>query len=178
VLGPRGPGRRPLAQVRQGDRRRGGEGGEAEGRLGAGDPAHARDYGGNAWFLSSPKGFNFFKTLHDRGNQAPKNEKRRDELDVVDLLLVRQPARAREEIDRIAAEMPELVRRQEILGQFVDLSGASVHREWVKYGEFPPLLPHTIAIGVDLAISLKDTAAYTAIVVLARLPMGASTCWR
>jgi hypothetical protein len=82
------------------------------------------------------------------------------------------PHIAREEIDRIAAEMPELVRRQEILGQFVDLSGASVHREWVKYGEFPHLVPHTIAIGVDLAISLKDMAAYTAIVTLARLADG------
>jgi hypothetical protein len=84
----------------------------------------------------------------------------------------------REEIDRIAAEMPELVRRQEIMGQFVDLSGASVHREWVKYGDaFPHLVPHTKAIGVDLAISLKDSAAYTAIVVLARLPMAGSSCW-
>jgi hypothetical protein len=49
------------------------------------------DYGGNAWFLSSPKGFNFFKTLHDRGNQARRTRSAR-RLDVVDLLLVRQPA--------------------------------------------------------------------------------------
>jgi predicted phage terminase large subunit-like protein len=58
------------------------------------------------------------------------------------------------------------------MGEFVDLSGASVHREWVKYGGFPHLLPHSIAIGVDLAISLKDMAAWTAIVTVARIPDG------
>jgi hypothetical protein len=26
------------------------------------------DFGGDAYFLSSPKGYNFFKTLHDRGS--------------------------------------------------------------------------------------------------------------
>jgi predicted phage terminase large subunit-like protein len=47
------------------------------------------------------------------------------------------PHLKREEIDRIAAEMPELVRRQEIGGKFVDLSGASVHRDWVKDRRIP-----------------------------------------
>lgn len=131
------------------------------------------DYGGNAWFLSSPKGFNFFKALHDRGDHRPGNDKARAEWMSWVYSSYANPHVPREEIDRIAAEMPELVRRQEIDGQFVDLSGASVHREWVKYLDaFPRHVPHTIAIGVDLAISLKDSAAYTAIVVLARLRDG------
>jgi predicted phage terminase large subunit-like protein len=128
------------------------------------------DYGGNAWFLSSPKGFNFFKTLHDYGDQAGQH-KRPDWMSWV-FSSYDNPHVAGYEIDRIAAEMPELVRQQEILGRFVDLSGASVHRDWVRYGEFPFLLKHTISIGVDLAISLKDTAAYTAIAVIARLTDG------
>lgn len=130
------------------------------------------DYGGNAWFLSSPKGFNFFKTLWDRGDHVPGNEKARADWKSWIFDSYANPHIAREEIDKIAGEMPELVRQQEILGRFVDLSGASVHREWVRYGEFPHLLPHSIAIGVDLAISLNDMAAWTAIVVLARVSDG------
>jgi predicted phage terminase large subunit-like protein len=131
------------------------------------------DYGGNAWFLSSPKGFNYFKTLFDRGDPRPDNEKARPDWRSWVFSSYANPHVAADEIDRIAAEMPELVRRQEIMGQFVDLSGASVHREWVKYADaFPYTVPHTKAIGVDLAISLKDSAAYTAITVLARLADG------
>lgn len=128
------------------------------------------DFGGNAWFLSSPKGFNFFKALHDRG--VPETEKKRPDWRSWIFSSYDNPHIARAEVDKIAEEMPELVRRQEILGQFVDLSGASVHRDWVRPGEFPHWLPHTKAIGVDLAISLKDSAAWTAIVVLARVADG------
>lgn len=142
------------------------------------------DFGGNAWFLSSPKGFNFFKTLHERGDhdgvanerdpakRAALKAKLRSEWRSWMFGSYANPHVSKEEIDLIADEMPELVRQQEILGQFVDLSGASVHREWVQEGEFPKHIPHTISIGVDLAISLKDSAAYTAIVVLARLRDG------
>lgn len=130
------------------------------------------DYGGNAWFLSSPKGFNYFKTLFDRGDPKPGNEKRQPDWMSWIFSSYANPHVTKENIDRIAAEMPELVRRQEIMGQFVDLTGASVNREWVKYDAFPAHVPHTKAIGVDLAISLKESAAYTAIVVLARLKDG------
>lgn len=124
------------------------------------------DYGGDAWFLSSPKGFNFFKTLHDYGNPAAKGHRPNWKSWIFGSHA--NPHLQKGEIEAIAAEMPELVRHQEIDGQFVDLSGAQVHRDWVRYGEFPRLQTHTIAMGVDLAISLSDMAAWTAIVVLAR----------
>jgi predicted phage terminase large subunit-like protein len=130
------------------------------------------DYAGNAWFLSSPKGFNFFKKLHDRGGHLGDPEQRRAEWMSWTFTSFDNPHIQREEIERIASEMPQLVRDQEIMGQFVDLAGASVQREWVKYGAMPPGEPGVISMGVDLAISTADTAAYTAIVTLARLADG------
>jgi predicted phage terminase large subunit-like protein len=123
------------------------------------------DLGGNAYFLSSPKGFNFFKVLHDRGNA--KVPARRPEWMSWTFPSQANPHVPRAEIEKIAAELPQLARDQEIRGRFVDLSGASVHRDWVQRGELPDV-PRTIAIGVDLAISLADSAAYTAIVTIAR----------
>jgi len=128
------------------------------------------DFGGNAWFISSPKGFNFFKTLHDRGSAG--HDKRRREWMSWAFPTAANPHLSPDEIARLGEEMPELVREQELGGKFVDLSSASVHREWVKYGERPPGMPCTISMGVDLAISLKDSAAYSAIAVLARVPDG------
>lgn len=142
------------------------------------------DFGGNAWFLSSPKGFNFFKKLHEYGDidgiaaeqeeakQALMRSKLRPDWRSWVFDSYANPHVRPEEIELIAAEMPELVRRQEIGGQFLDLTGASVDRALVKYKAFPRHEIHTIAIGVDLAISLKDSAAFTAIVVLARMKDG------
>lgn len=128
------------------------------------------DYGGNAWFLSSPRGYNFFKALHDRGRKSNAN---RDE-EWMSWIFPSQanPHLKPREIERIAREMPELVRRQEIGGEFVDLSSSSVHREWLQYGQFPMQQSHVVAMGVDLAISLKDSAAYTAISTIARMTDG------
>jgi predicted phage terminase large subunit-like protein len=129
------------------------------------------DHSGNAWFLSSPKGMNYFKTLHDLGNQ--RHPTRRDDWMSWTFPSSANPHLSPKEIERIAAELPELARRQEIGGEFVDLSGASVRREWVKYGDFSSAdHRHVISMGVDLAISMKDSAAWTAIATIARLADG------
>lgn len=128
------------------------------------------DLGGNAWFLSSPRGFNYFKQLHDRGNV--ETIKKRDDWKSWTFPTHANPYIPADEIMRITVDMPELVHQQEILGRFVDLSSSTVQREWLKYGELPRHLAHVVSIGVDLAISTADSAAYTAIVVLARMADG------
>lgn len=65
---------------------------------------------------------------------------------------------------------------QEFECAFVSVADARMKREWLKYEDHPPagLCPgslspgHRIAMGVDLAISEKATADYTAICVLGR----------
>jgi predicted phage terminase large subunit-like protein len=47
------------------------------------------------------------------------------------------------------------------------MAGARVKREWLRHGQ-PPEKPEQIVMGVDLAISTKEGADYTACVVLAK----------
>jgi len=56
---------------------------------------------------------------------------------------------------------------QEIEGQFVDFEGARVKREWLQFTDRIPV-DLQITIGVDLAISTKTSADYTACVVAGR----------
>lgn len=79
------------------------------------------------------------------------------------------------EIDSSREDLPSMVFRQEFLAEFLSSEGARVKQEWIKYEETPPkqLRPNwKIAIGVDLAISEKTTADFTAVAVLGRSPEG------
>lgn len=67
-----------------------------------------------------------------------------------------------EEIEAYKREVLSTVYRQEALAEFVDAEGALIRREWVRRGTLPEGL--TFHLGVDLAISTKDSADYTAIV--------------
>lgn len=60
--------------------------------------------------------------------------------------------------------------RQELEGEFVDFSNSRIRREWIMRETPPPGLP--VVLGVDLAISQRDGADYTAIVALSRAPDG------
>ncbi len=74
------------------------------------------------------------------------------------------PMLSRENIDILTQDMPSNVIEQEINGKFIDISNNLVKREWVNYFDtIPPNL--IITMGVDLAISQKETADSTAIVV-------------
>lgn len=53
---------------------------------------------------------------------------------------------------------------QEIEGQFIDLEGSRIKREWLKYSTSPQII--RVAMGVDLAVSLREEADYTAMVVV------------
>jgi predicted phage terminase large subunit-like protein len=72
------------------------------------------------------------------------------------------------EIDAARGTLPAIVFRREFGAEFVSAAGALLRREWVKTGEAPPLEELEVAIGVDLAISTKDGADWTAAVALGR----------
>lgn len=116
------------------------------------------DYKGDGYFFSTPKGTNHFHYLDSRSLAMtdwqsfhfPTNTN--PHIDPYEIELARQ-------------ELPSLVFQQEYLAEYISLEGARIKREWLKYttdtsGE--------VTIGVDLAISQKETADYTALVAVAK----------
>jgi predicted phage terminase large subunit-like protein len=124
------------------------------------------DYAGGAWFLSTPKGMNYFKHLYDQADRPGWSRWQ--------MPTSANPYIAATEIEAAREEMPSIVFQQEYLAQFVDAAGARVKREWLRHGDAPTGLAQVV-MGVDLAISTRDGADWTAAVVLARAPDG--TTW-
>jgi len=119
------------------------------------------DLKGDAWFFSTPKGFDYFRELFIRGQSK----------DYPDWVSWQMPTSTNPHIDKkeikaAERELPELVFRQEYMAEFVDFAGTMVKREHISYGK--PINPVSTAMAVDLAISTKQTADYTAIVVIQR----------
>lgn len=120
------------------------------------------DLQGKAWFLSTPKGDNYFKKLFDRAQndstwarwQMPTST---------------NPYIRTDEIAEMEKDMPRIVFEQEILAQFVDMTGALMKREWIRHGGS---VSGDIVIGVDLAISSKTYADYTCCAVMSRNSSG------
>lgn len=117
------------------------------------------DWRGDAFFLSTPKGGNYFKVLWDLASdggdwarwQMPTSS---------------NPYIPADELDAARDSMPSIAYRQEYLAEFVDAAGARIKREWLRTGEPPADLP--VYLGVDLAISTKSEADYTACVAMSR----------
>lgn len=126
------------------------------------------DYRGGAWFLTTPKGRNDFGKMFD---EVPNNPAwQRFQRPTSD-----NPYIDPEEIAAARAELPALVFAQEYLAQFVDMAGSAIKREWIEYGD--PFARWkrdqlVITIGVDLAISLRESSDFTALVVVALDPEG------
>ena len=126
------------------------------------------DYRGDAWLLSTPKpramhdGAAFFRELWERG-QEDGGEWRSWRMPSST-----NPHLAPEEIEAARRELPELVFRQEYLAEFVDFEDGLVKREHLRYAPPPPLSELEIVVGVDLAISTKQTADWTCVAVLGR----------
>lgn len=76
------------------------------------------------------------------------------------------PWLATADIVRLAREIPAADRGQEIYGRFLESGGQRIKREWLRVGR--PVQDFTTTMGVDLAISEKTTADWTAIVILQR----------
>jgi predicted phage terminase large subunit-like protein len=121
------------------------------------------DYRGEAWFISTPNGLNFFHELFRRGVDPA----------YPDWQSFHMPTRVNPhidpaEIERARADLPALVFAQEYLAEFITFGAGLVKPEMLIEGAAPAGLP--IVLGVDLAISEKQGADFTAIVALSRDP--------
>lgn len=119
---------------------------------------------GDAWFLSTPKGQNYFHELAQRHKTQPDTwaffQHPTSDNPYID------PA----EIEDARRDLPELVFRQEYLAEFVTQEGTLLRPAWLKVGEPPQGL--SLRMGVDLAISTKEGADYSAAVILGTDPQG------
>lgn len=70
------------------------------------------------------------------------------------------------EIAEARAQLPDIIARREFGAEFVSVGGARISAAWLKRGD-PPPIAH-LAMGVDLALSTRDGADYTAAVVVGR----------
>ena len=120
------------------------------------------DYRGEAWIISTPKGNNYFHQLFARGWQG--NPQREEDWQSWQLPTWVNPYISRNDIDALRGTMTQLEFLQEIEAQFVTFAGTFIKAEMVHRGEPPAGL--TLYQGVDLALSMKETADYTAIVTV------------
>ena len=120
------------------------------------------DYQGEAWIVSTPKGDNFFKTLFDYGHAG--NAARDEQWQSWQIPTWENPYIGREDIEKMRSSMPRLAFMQEIEAQFVSFAGTFIKAEYLQSGQPPAGM--TLYQGVDLAISMKENADYTAIVTV------------
>lgn len=118
------------------------------------------DRQGRALFISSPNGKNWFHRLWEYGQQG------RTDWQSWQFPTASNPYIPPSEIEAARAEMFGLTFQQEFMAAFVDATGAVLKREWLATGE--PNSPLPVVLGVDLAISVKSDADYSAIVALSR----------
>lgn len=121
------------------------------------------DYQGDAWFISTPKGLNYFHVLFRRGM-----DQEQPDWSSFHMPTTINPHISPAEVERYRAELPALVFAQEYLAEFVTFGAGLVKPDMIIDGACPPDLP--VVLGVDLAISEKQGADWTAIVALSRDP--------
>lgn len=121
------------------------------------------DLDGDAYFHSTPKGGNYFKSLEEQFSGNP------------DWAFFHKPSSANpylkpDVIQKQKEMLPSAVFRQEWLAEYVDFVGARIKREWIKdrpIHRTPDHENYTYVLGVDPAVSEDDGADYTACVVMA-----------
>lgn len=123
------------------------------------------DLKGDAWFISTPKGMNFFYELYAREGQSQFPDWK--SFHMPSTINWRLPE---EEIAARRTELPELVFRQEYLAEFVNFGAGLVKPEHIL--ESSLLLPIPVVLGVDLAISEKASSDFTSIVAMSRAKSG------
>lgn len=81
------------------------------------------------------------------------------------------------EWDEMRVDMPSIIFRREILAEFISTAGARIKSEWLEghYFQIPQDKDYTdwknniaVSMGVDLAISQKESADYVGVAILAR----------
>jgi len=113
------------------------------------------DRKGHAWFISTPKGFNFFQTLFNRGRDGEA------EWACFQFSSNSNPTIDPAEIASMRKGMTSLQARQEVDAEFVQLAGALFKRENIRVIEAaPPGLRWVRAW--DIAFTTKTTSDFTA----------------
>lgn len=115
------------------------------------------DLNGDAFFISTPAGMNYFAELYRKAETDP------------DWLTYKAPSFDNPYLPEGWMEeqrdsMPDLVFAQEVLAEFVVFGAGLVKPEYLRDSYAPHGLP--VVLGVDLAISEKEGADWTAIVAL------------
>lgn len=123
------------------------------------------DFRGKAIFLSTPKGENYFKELFDRGNDDTFPD-----WSCFRYTSYENPKIDPLEIDAAKLELPDVIFRQEYLAEFVTTAGTLLKETYLKSFNINDINLNNldIVIGVDLAISTKTNADYTAIVTVGK----------
>jgi predicted phage terminase large subunit-like protein len=121
------------------------------------------DHRGHAWFISTPKGLNYFYELFQRGQDTAYPD-----WASFHMPSTTNPHIPHDFIETRRRELPEMVFRQEHLAEFVVMGAGLIKPEMIVMTPCPPGLP--LVLGVDLAISKKDGADFTAIVAMGRDP--------
>jgi phage FluMu gp28-like protein len=109
------------------------------------------DYEGDAWFLSTPKGMNFFWELYQRGLDDGQPDYRAWQMPTS-----ANPYIKPSEIEAAERELPERVFAQEYLAQFLDSAGGVFRRVREAATAYPLAHPepgHTYVGGIDWARS-------------------------
>ena len=115
---------------------------------------------GRAYIMSTPKtnkGGPYFRRLIEEHAEDPRYA-------IFHYDSFANPHVPREFWESYRKQVPTTVYRQEVLAEFVDSEGALIRRDWIKTANPPEGLSYYL--GVDLAISQKDSADYTALVVV------------
>lgn len=110
------------------------------------------DRRGDAWFISTPNGFNYFNNLFLRS---------RDHTDwgAFQFPTSSNPHIAYEEIAELRKSLPALVARQEIDAEFVQLAGALFKRQNITVIDTEPMIAYVRSW--DLAFTEKTTSDHT-----------------
>lgn len=112
------------------------------------------DRQGHAWFISTPKGHNYFSTLFKRGRDGEKDWAS------FQFATGDNPHIAKDEIKSMRRGMPLLVARQEVDAEFVALAGALFRRENITVLEKEPFCRRWVRTW-DLAFTEKTNSDYT-----------------
>lgn len=123
------------------------------------------DHLGQAWFISTPNGLNYFHTLWKRGGDPNYPGWRAWSQPTLNNPYI-QPS----EIEAKRETIPHLVFLQEYEAKFITFGGGLVKPEHLHEGAPEP--GALVGVGVDLAISAKEGADFTALVAMSEGPRG------
>jgi predicted phage terminase large subunit-like protein len=123
------------------------------------------DRKGGAWWISTPKGFNFFNELYRRG------ENREEGWESFHFRTLDNPTIDEAEVEALKADMPALVARQEVDAEFVQLAGELFRRENIVLLDEEPEVSYWVR-SWDLAFTEKTTSNFSAGAKMAQLKDG------